>query len=65
MVDPIPLPSPEQLARLKELADASRLRAALNPPPKPPRRRRPTRQYPGGKPNPPWQPARHCRCRRG
>lgn len=65
MVDPIPLLSPEQLARLKELADASRLRVALYPLPKPPRRRRRTRQYPSGKPNPPWQPVRRCGCRRG
>ncbi|MGX1480848.1 UNVERIFIED_CONTAM: hypothetical protein RKD50_009656 [Streptomyces canus] len=62
MVYPIPLLSPEQLERLKELADASRLRAARSQPPKPPQRRR-TRQYPSG--SPPWQPTRHCRCRRG
>lgn len=65
MVDPIPLLSPQQLARLKELTDASRLRAARSKLPKLPRRRRRTRQYPSGKPNPPWQPTRHCGCRRG
>lgn len=56
MVDPIPLLSPEQLERLKELADASRLRAARSQPPKPPQRRRRTRQYPSGKPNPRGSP---------
>ncbi|WP_079054571.1 hypothetical protein [Streptomyces graminilatus] len=64
MVDPIQPLSPERLARLKELTDASRLRVALYPPPKPPRRRR-TRQYPSGRPNPPWQPVHHRRHRRG
>ncbi|MFI1051789.1 hypothetical protein [Streptomyces griseoruber] len=65
MVDPIPQLSPEQLARLQETADASRLRVALYPAPKPPQRRRRTRQYPSGKPNPPWQPTRYRRRRRG
>jgi hypothetical protein len=65
MVEPTPPElSPEQRERLKQLADASRLRAALYPPQPPPRRRR-TRQYPGGKPNPPWQPARYRRRRQG
>ncbi|MFF8717363.1 hypothetical protein ACF07T_39040 [Streptomyces sp. NPDC015184] len=49
-----PTLSPERLERLAKLADASRLRAALYPPPKPPpaRRRSRSRQYPGGRPNP-------------
>ncbi|MFD3533384.1 hypothetical protein [Streptomyces sp. NPDC058664] len=54
MVNPIPTYiSPERLERLEELADASRLRAALYAPPKPPpvRRRSRTRQYPGGRPS--------------
>ncbi|WP_333745737.1 hypothetical protein [Streptomyces sp. IBSBF 2950] len=63
MVDPIPLLSPEQLERLKELADEARLRAAQRQPSKPPRRRR-TRQYPGGRPNP-WRTARLRRRRQG
>ncbi|WP_189867160.1 hypothetical protein [Streptomyces poonensis] len=51
--------SPEQLERLEQLADASRLRAALYPSPKPSpvRRRSRSRQYPGGRPNP-WRTAR-------
>lgn len=49
MVEPIPTYlSPERLARLEELADASRLRAALFLSPKPPPIRRRSRQYPGG-----------------
>ncbi|MFD3666349.1 hypothetical protein ACFWVF_38045 [Streptomyces sp. NPDC058659] len=66
MVDPIPTYiSPERLERLAELADASRLRAALYPAPKPPpiRRRSRTRQYPSGRPSA-WGPAR-LRRRRG
>ncbi|QDN64322.1 hypothetical protein [Streptomyces sp. S1D4-14] len=55
MVEPIPPElSPAQRARLKQLTNAVRLRAALYPPPK---RRRWTRQYPGGRPNP-WRSAR-------
>ncbi|MFJ2900603.1 hypothetical protein ACIO87_37815 [Streptomyces sp. NPDC087218] len=50
--------SPERLKRLAELADASRLRAALYPPPA--RRRSRSRQYPGGRPNP-WRTARGSR----
>ncbi|MGW2050824.1 hypothetical protein ACWCPF_37475 [Streptomyces sp. NPDC001858] len=65
MVDPIPPLSPERLARLKELTAASRLRVALHPAPKLPPRSRRTRQYPSGKPNPPWQPVHHRRHRRG
>ncbi|MEV6734550.1 MULTISPECIES: hypothetical protein [unclassified Streptomyces] len=66
MVDPIPTHiSPERLERLAELADASRLRAALYSFPKPPpiRRRSRSRQYPWGRPNR-WRTARWCR-RRG
>ncbi|MER6093388.1 hypothetical protein [Streptomyces bluensis] len=60
MVEPIPPElSPERWKRLQQLTDAARLRAALYPPPKPPQRRRRLRQYPGVRPNPPWQPARH------
>ncbi|MFE5095950.1 hypothetical protein ACFRCI_37810 [Streptomyces sp. NPDC056638] len=57
MVAPIPpylLPERlERLERLQQLADASRLRVALYPSPKPPplRRRSRSRQYPGGRPN--------------
>jgi hypothetical protein len=56
MVKPIPTyVSPERLEQLRQLADAVRLRAALYPapaprPPRPPRR---SRQYPGGRANPP------------
>jgi hypothetical protein len=58
MVDPNPpYLSPEQLKHLKQLADASRLRAALHPSPKPPPVRRRSRQYPGGRPNP-WRSMR-------
>ncbi|MER5501913.1 hypothetical protein ABT096_32570 [Streptomyces sp. NPDC002561] len=60
MVAPtLPHLSPEHLERLAELADASRLRAALPPPPKPPpaRCRSRSRQYPGGWPNP-WRTGR-------
>ncbi|MGW4758505.1 hypothetical protein [Streptomyces chartreusis] len=58
MVTPIPsYISPERLERLEQLADASRLRAALYPSPKPPPIRRRSRQYPGGRPNP-WRAAR-------
>ncbi|WP_345045577.1 hypothetical protein [Streptomyces sannanensis] len=54
MVEPTPPHlSPEQRERLEQLADASRLRAALFPSPKPPVRRR-SRQYPGGRPNAWW-----------
>ncbi|MBP5880699.1 hypothetical protein F3K37_42095 [Streptomyces sp. LBUM 1477] len=63
MVEPTPQLSPEQLERLKELADAARQRAAQCQPPKPPRRRR-TRQYPGGRPNP-WRTMRLRRRRQG
>lgn len=66
MADPTPPPvTPEYLKllaeqldrrieRLEQLADASRLRAALDPAPEtlPPARRRFSRQYPGGRPNP-------------
>ncbi|AVH61791.1 hypothetical protein C4B68_40150 (plasmid) [Streptomyces dengpaensis] len=58
MVDPIPPHiSPERLERLKQLADASRLRVALYPAPKPAPVRRRSRQYPGGRPNS-WSTAR-------
>jgi len=63
MVDPIPPHiSPELLERLKQLADASRLRMALYPSPKPPLVRRRSRRYPGGRPNP-WRSARLSRRR--
>ncbi|MFD9283623.1 hypothetical protein ACFWD7_41355 [Streptomyces mirabilis] len=66
MVEPTPTHlSPEQRERLKQLADASRLRAALYQSPSPQPRRRRARQYPGGKPNPPWQPARFRKRRQG
>ncbi|MFD7474121.1 hypothetical protein ACFV8Z_18590 [Streptomyces sp. NPDC059837] len=66
MVEPTPPePSPERRERLQQLTDAVRLRAALYPPPKAPQRRRRTWQYPGGKPNPPWQPARYRKRRQG
>ncbi|MER8225401.1 hypothetical protein ABTZ58_33580 [Streptomyces sp. NPDC094143] len=65
MVHPTPPHlSPEQRERLEQLADASRLRAALYPSPKPPPVRSRSRQYPGGRPNP-WQPARHRKRRQG
>ncbi|MCF2131068.1 hypothetical protein L1I79_32285 [Strepomyces sp. STD 3.1] len=60
MVHPtLPHLSPEQCERLEQLADASRLRAALYPSPKPPsvRRRSRSRQYPGGRPSP-WRSVR-------
>ncbi|MDH6493687.1 hypothetical protein [Streptomyces sp. SAI-127] len=58
MVDPIPpYLSPEDLKRLQQLADASRLRVALYPSLEPPPVRRRSRQYPGGRPNP-WRSAR-------
>ncbi|MFJ8509643.1 hypothetical protein [Streptomyces avermitilis] len=58
MVEPIPsYISPEQLERLEQLADASRLRAALFPSPKLAPIRRRSRQYPGGRPNS-WRTAR-------
>lgn len=54
MVDPVPLYlSPERLEQLQRLTDAIRLRAALYPPPKPPKPRRRSRRYPVGRPNPP------------
>ncbi|MFE3830862.1 hypothetical protein [Streptomyces sp. NPDC059092] len=49
--------SPERRERLEQLANASRLRAALYPSPKPPPIRRRSRQYPGGRANP-WRAAR-------
>ncbi|MFJ9822631.1 hypothetical protein ACIRU3_47115 [Streptomyces sp. NPDC101151] len=55
MVHPTPPHlSPEQRERLDQLADASRLCAALYPSPKPPpvRRGSRSRQFPGGRPNP-------------
>ncbi|GAA3914518.1 hypothetical protein GCM10023084_77710 [Streptomyces lacrimifluminis] len=65
VVPTLPYLSPERLEHLQQLADASRLRAALYPSPKPPpiRRRSRSRQYPGGRPNP-WRTAR-LRRRRG
>lgn len=59
MVQPVPHLSPERLEHLQRLVDASRLRAALYPPPKPPPARRPSRsrQYPGGRPSL-WRTAR-------
>ncbi|MFD0229305.1 hypothetical protein ACWGPD_25260 [Streptomyces hirsutus] len=54
MVEPTPPHlSLEQRERLEKLADASRLRAALFPSPKPPpvRRRSRSWQFPGGRPN--------------
>ncbi|WP_328778180.1 hypothetical protein OIE52_48590 [Streptomyces canus] len=57
MVDPIPpYLSPERLKHLQQLADASRLRAALYSSLEPPVRRR-SRQYPGGRPSR-WRSAR-------
>lgn len=53
--------SPERLQRLQHLVEEIRRRLASYPPQ--PRRR--THQYPSGQPNPPWQPARHRRHRRG
>ncbi|MEU7088111.1 hypothetical protein [Streptomyces achromogenes] len=52
--------SPEQRERLEHLADASRLRTALYPSPKPHPVRRRSRQYPGGRPS----PSRTARLRR-
>ncbi|WP_406500255.1 hypothetical protein OG936_37980 [Streptomyces sp. NBC_00846] len=55
MVEPVRSSlSPEQRERLEQLADASRLRAALYPSPKLPplRHRARSRQYPSGRPNP-------------
>ncbi|MFD3663956.1 hypothetical protein ACFWVF_25790 [Streptomyces sp. NPDC058659] len=49
--------SSEQRERLEQLADASRLRTALYPSPKPRPVRRRSRQYPDGRPNP-WRAAR-------
>lgn len=60
MVHPTPPHlSQEQRERLEQLADVSRLRAALYPSPKPQpvRRRSRSRQYPGGWPNP-WRSVR-------
>lgn len=57
--------SPERLRQIQHLVEESRQRQAMYPPPKPPQRRRGTRQYPSGKPNPPWQPTRYRRRRRG
>lgn len=67
MVNPIPTHlylSPEQLEHLEELADASRLRAARSPSPKPPPVRRSSWQYPVGRPNP-WRSARLRRRHQG
>lgn len=53
-----------RIDRLEELADAARLRGALYPAPQPPSaRRRRSREYPGGRPNP-WRAARLRRHRR-
>ncbi|OEJ21845.1 hypothetical protein AR457_41060 [Streptomyces agglomeratus] len=63
MVEPIPTYfSPEQLERLEQLVDASRLRVALfrSPEPQPVRRR--SRQHPGGRP---WRTVHPRRRRRG
>lgn len=57
--------SPERLRQIRHLVEEIRRRQAAYPSPKPPQRRRRTRQYPSGKPNPPWQPARHRGRRRG
>lgn len=58
MVAPIPPHlSPERLEYLQQLADASRLRAALYQSPKLPPVRRRSRQFPGGRANP-WRLAR-------
>ncbi|MGW5803512.1 hypothetical protein ACWFQ7_29480 [Streptomyces bacillaris] len=48
--------SSEQRERLEHLADASRLRTALYPAPKPRPVRRRSRQYPGGRPT--WRAPR-------
>ncbi|MER8003432.1 hypothetical protein [Streptomyces sp. NPDC095613] len=61
----VPIPSyllPQRLEHVQQFADASRLRAALYPSPKPPpvRRRSRSRQYFGGRPIP-WRTARGCR----
>ncbi|GAA2358921.1 hypothetical protein [Streptomyces cuspidosporus] len=64
MVHPTPPHlSPEQRERLEQLADASRLRAALYRSSKPPpvRRRSRSWQYPGGRPNL-WRSVRGRRC---
>ncbi len=55
MAHPIPDLTPELLARLGQITDAVRLRAVLYAAPAVPApgRRRWTRQYPGGRPNPP------------
>ncbi|POX39433.1 hypothetical protein [Streptomyces sp. Ru72] len=65
MVAPTPFYlSPELLERLQQLADASRLRAALYTSPTPPPVRRRRRQHQGGRPNP-WRTARlRRRCQR-
>ncbi|MEV6131923.1 hypothetical protein AB0M05_34920 [Streptomyces violaceusniger] len=64
MADPAPLYlSPERLEQLQRITDAIRLRAALYPPPKPPRPRRRTRQYPGGRPTS-WRSAHRIMLRR-
>lgn len=69
--------SPEQRQRLKQLADAARLRAALFPSPKPMPARRRSRQYPAvgrtrGAPRGaaagdewPWGPPSRARCTEG
>jgi len=65
-MDPTPLQlSPERLRRLRRLVEEIRRRQASYPSPTLPQPRRRTRQYPGGQPNPPWQPVRPRRRRRG
>ncbi|MFG2351660.1 hypothetical protein [Streptomyces phaeochromogenes] len=52
MVDPMPpCLSTERVKHLQQLADASQVRAALYPSPKPLPVRRLSRRYPGGRPN--------------
>ncbi|MEU5958824.1 hypothetical protein [Streptomyces sp. NPDC047525] len=62
MIEPAKLHlSLELRERLEQIADASRLRSALYPSPEPQLiRRRSSRQYPGGRPNPRFI-ARLCR----
>ncbi|MFJ3505389.1 hypothetical protein [Streptomyces sp. NPDC090135] len=66
VVHPILDLTPELLARLEQLADAVRLRAVLYAEPAVPApvRGRRTRQYPGGRPNPPRAARPHRSCRR-
>lgn len=57
--------SPVRLRQIQYLVEEIRRRQAAYSSPQSPQPCRRTRQYPSGRPNPPWWHARHGRRRRG